>query len=308
MSSSLIRIATRKSPLALWQANFIKTQLLQLWPDLRVELCPMSTTGDQFLKDKLLTQGGKGLFVKELEQALLAHKADIAVHSMKDVPTELPKGLVLPIICERANPKDAFVSLKYTSFKALPKGACIGTASLRRQAHILALRPDLNVVTLRGNIQTRLDKLAQGEYDAIILAAAGLERMGLEQHIREQLSTDIFLPACGQGALSIECRANDAKTIALIAPLHHQASAIAVNAEREVNRLLGGNCHVPLAVFCEHLSEQELSLRAQIMKIDGSYRIEAKHQGPSNKALTFAKHCADDLLKQGGADLLTEMS
>lgn len=306
MSNTVIRIATRKSPLALWQAHFIKDQLLKLWPHLCVELYPMITTGDRFLKDKLLTQGGKGLFVKELEQALLEKKADIAVHSMKDVPAALPNGLILPIICKRANPKDAFVSMHYSTLHDLPKGAKIGTASLRRQSQILALRPDLKVHTLRGNIHTRLDKLRQGEYDAILLAAAGLERMGLEQLISEQLCTDIFLPACGQGALGIECRQDDESIMALIAPLHHEDSAQAVSTEREVNRLLGGNCHVPLAVFCEQSSKTEILLRAKIMKIDGSQHIDSQRRGPANQALILAKHCAQDLLDQGGAELLAE--
>ncbi len=209
MAIETLRIATRKSPLALWQANHIADLLKQHWPLIKIELVPMVTSGDKFLKDKLLITGGKGLFVKELEEALLTGQADIAVHSIKDVPATFPEGLALAAICKRHNPLDAFIAKRHKTLQDLPAGSVIGTSSLRRQSQLLALRPDLEIKVLRGNINTRLDKLEAGEYDAIILAVAGLERMGMQASITEILSDELMLPACGQGALGIECRTED---------------------------------------------------------------------------------------------------
>lgn len=303
MISRTLRIATRKSPLALWQAEHIKEQLLKYWPNLQIELVPMVTAGDKFLKEKLLLAGGKGLFVKELEEALLAQKADIAVHSTKDMPSFLPQGLCLPVICKRDNPFDALVSTRYTNLKSLPLNAVIGTASLRRQSQLLAYRADLQIKTLRGNIQTRLAKLAAGEYDAIILAAAGLERMKLDEHISELLSADIMLPSCAQGALSIECRENDTQILELISPLNDTPSALCVQTERMVNAQLGGNCHVPLAVFCT-LNQRQLHLRARLLSPDGSNVLAYAGQAPDKEAAQLASQCSQNLLAQGAASLI----
>ena len=304
MSLKIVRIATRKSPLALWQANHIREALMLHWPELHVELVPMVTSGDQFLKDKLLAIGGKGLFVKELEEALLDNRADIAVHSMKDVPSMFPAGLSLAAICTRDSPFDALLSQSYTSLNALPLGASIGTVSLRRQSQLLAIRPDLNMMPLRGNIQTRLAKMAVCEFDAIVLAVAGLERMGLENLITQTLDDDIMLPACGQGALGIESRTDDAVIQQLIAPLNDPMSALCVHSERHVNALLGGNCHVPIAVFCTPTADSTVLLRAKVATPDGRTMISNRQSGHQRDAMVLAEQCAQDLLANGAAELL----
>lgn len=307
MNARTIRIATRQSPLALWQANHVRDELLKQWPELQIELLPMTTSGDRFLKDKLLEIGGKGLFVKELEEALLDKRADFAVHSTKDMPAEFPEGLKLAAICKRDNPFDALVSTQYSSLQSLPQNAVVGTGSLRRQSQLLAYRPDLCIKPLRGNINTRLAKLESGEYQAIILAAAGLERMGFNQTITEQLSEHIMLPACGQGALAIECRTDDATIQKLIDGLNDPISAVCVHAERKVNALLGGNCHVPLAVFCAPTPEGQLFLQAKILNHDGSQLIHNNQTGSINEASVLADRCAQDLLSQGAASLLASV-
>lgn len=307
MNARTIRIATRQSPLALWQANHVRDELLKRWPELQIELLPMTTSGDRFLKDKLLEIGGKGLFVKELEEALLDKRADFAVHSTKDMPAEFPEGLKLAAICKRDNPFDALVSTQYSSLQSLPQNAVVGTGSLRRQSQLLAYRPDLCIKPLRGNINTRLAKLESGEYQAIILAAAGLERMGFNQTITEQLSEHIMLPACGQGALAIECRTDDATIQKLIDGLNDPISAVCVHAERKVNALLGGNCHVPLAVFCAPTPEGQLFLQAKILNHDGSQLIHNNQTGSINEASVLADRCAQDLLSQGAASLLASV-
>lgn len=304
MSQNILRIATRKSPLALWQANHIREMLLQHWPTLQIELVPMVTSGDKFIKDKLSTVGGKGLFVKELEEALLDQRADLAVHSMKDVPATFPAGLCLTAICTRSNPFDALVSESHASLTDLPLGAIIGTTSLRRQSQLLAIRPDLHIKALRGNIQTRITKLKAGEYDAIVLAAAGLERMGMHTSIKEVLSTEIMLPACGQGALGIECRVNDEAVKKYIAPLNDPTSALCVNSERRVSALLGGNCHVPLAVYCILIENSQLLLRAKVATIDGKIVISNSQRGPHHEASILADKCARELLASGAKTLL----
>ncbi|MFI4918261.1 MAG: hydroxymethylbilane synthase [Legionellales bacterium] len=304
MSLKTIRIATRRSPLALWQANHVKEQLLTHWPQRSFELVPMSTSGDRFLKDKLLAIGGKGLFVKELEEALLDNRADIAVHSTKDMPAEFPVGLSLTAICKRDNPLDALISIDFKSLDALPQQATVGTASLRRQAQLLAYRPDLQIKSLRGNINTRLDKLQAGEYHAIILAAAGLERMGFEHAITDIIADEIMLPACGQGALCIECRTDDPEIQMIVAHLNDPLSSLCVHIERKVNAQLGGNCHVPLAVFCKPTTSKQLLLRAQVMALDGSKSIYDSQTGTVDQAAQLADRCTQALLAQGAAQLL----
>lgn len=301
---TMLRIATRKSPLALWQAEYVARLLKQHWPDLQIELLPMSTSGDRFLKDKLLEAGGKGLFVKELEEALLDGRADLAVHSMKDVPAQLPDRLTLGAMLARHNPLDALISAEKFSLSSLPDGACIGTSSLRRQAQLLAFRPDLRIKTLRGNINTRLHQLAEGQYQAIILAAAGLERMQLEHQISEIISPSIMLPACGQGALGIEYRLDDQKIHDLVAPLNDVLTATCVGAERTVNALLGGNCHVPLAVFCQAGQDDQLHLQAKVLNAQGSEIVTDSQSGPRHDAQTLAQQCSANLLAKGAAELL----
>lgn len=307
MNSRVIRIATRQSPLALWQANYVRQLLLNKWPKLTIELLPMTTSGDKFLKDKLLAIGGKGLFVKELEEALLDKRADFAVHSSKDMPAEFPEGLYLAAICKRDNPFDVFVSEHYTTLQALPQQAIIGTASLRRQSQLLAYRPDLCVKSLRGNINTRLEKLKSGDYHAIILAAAGLERMGFTHVMTEQLSAEIMLPACGQGALAIECRIDDHEIQALLSELNDPISSLCVSTEREVNAQLGGNCHVPLAVFCIPIENNQLYLQAKILTLDGSQTIHSTQIGSLDQATILASRCSQSLIAQGATNLLASI-
>lgn len=304
MTQKIIRIATRKSPLALWQANYISELLIKHWPSIKIELLPMTTSGDKFIKNKLTTLGGKGLFVKELEEALLDNRADIAVHSMKDVPVTFPKGLEITAICTRQNPLDALVSENYNSLNDLPKGAIIGTMSLRRQSQLLANRPDFNIKTLRGNVQTRLAKLKNNEYDAIVLAAAGLLRLNLQAEIKAILGTEIMLPACGQGALGIECRIEDKDIIKYLKPLNDEISSICVNAERHVNAILGGNCHVPLAVYCAPINDEKLIIRAKVASVDGKIIISNSQEGKITNANELADICAKELLANGAKALL----
>lgn len=304
MANKTLTIATRKSPLALWQAEHIQEQLQKLHPQLTVNLLPMTTSGDRFLKDKLLAMDGKGMFVKELEEALLDGRADIAVHSMKDVPARFPAGLKLATICHRASPFDALVSKERTTFQELKSAAIIGTSSLRRQSQLLAARPDLNIKLIRGNIHTRLKKLAEEDYDAIILAEAGLQRMNMQENISEILPDHLMLPACGQGALGIECREDDEECLKLLAPLHDQNTAICVQTERRVNALLGGNCHVPLAVFCEISPSNQLRLRARVLSADGQTLISAEKTGEINHSDSLANECAAILIENGAEQLL----
>jgi len=303
MPVSTIRIATRKSALALWQADYVKQQLKQAHPGLCVELVPMQSRGDQLLDSPLAKIGGKGLFVKELENALLAGEADIAVHSMKDVPMEFPKGLGLFCICQREDPRDAFVSNQHKSFAELPEGSVLGTSSLRRQAQLLALRPDLQVRFLRGNLDTRLGKLDRGEYDAIILAAAGLIRLGYQPRIRELLPTEVCLPAGGQGAVGIECRSDDNALHALLAPLQDEATAICVRAERALNRRLNGGCQVPIACYAE-LNDKQIHLRGLVGQPDGSLLLRADGFSAMTEAETLGVALAEDLLSQGADSIL----
>ena len=301
--TDIVRIATRKSPLALWQAEYVRDRLIAVHPGLKVELVKMSTQGDKILDSPLAKIGGKGLFVKELEDGLLSGRADIAVHSMKDVPVELPAGLHLPVICEREDPRDAFVSNRYSSLDALPHGARVGTSSLRRQCQIMARRPDLVISSLRGNVNTRLAKLDAGDFDAVILAAAGLKRLGFERRITAYLDTDVSLPAIGQGAVGIECRRGDPRINGLLAVLDDPDTHTRVAAERAMNHRLEGGCQVPIAGHAT-LDGETLHLRGLVGAPDGSKVIRGDIRGPRGEAERLGIALADDLLAQGAAAIL----
>ncbi|MEZ9595378.1 hydroxymethylbilane synthase [Shewanella sp. 10N.261.52.F9] len=303
MSQNLIRIATRKSPLAMWQAEFVKAELEKIHEGLTVELLPMSTKGDIILDTPLAKVGGKGLFVKELEVAMLEGQADIAVHSMKDVPVEFPEGLGLEVICEREDPRDAFVSNTYKTIEDLPQGAVVGTSSLRRQCQIRAARPDLVIKDLRGNVGTRLAKLDAGNYDAIILAAAGLKRLKLEERIASFISAEQSLPANGQGAVGIECRTDDARVKALLAPLEHAETRIRVIAERAMNTRLEGGCQVPIGAYAE-IDGDTLNLRGLVGNPDGSQIITASSTGNTADAEKLGVALAEELLEKGAKTIL----
>ncbi len=306
MSTREIRIATRKSALALWQAEYVKARLEQAHPGLRVMLVPMVSRGDKLLDSPLSKIGGKGLFVKELETALLDQQADIAVHSMKDVPMDFPEGLGLFCICEREDPRDAFVSNRFANLAALPAGSIVGTSSLRRQSQLLARRPDLQIHFLRGNVNTRLAKLDAGEYDAIILAAAGLIRLGFEDRITEALSVDDSLPAGGQGAVGIECRTADSEIHALLAPLHHADTADRVAAERALNKRLNGGCQVPIACYAV-LEDDQLWLRGLVGQPSGGTLLAAQARAPRDAAQALGVQVAEDLLAQGAEAILKDV-
>ncbi|WP_417764280.1 hydroxymethylbilane synthase [Shewanella chilikensis] len=303
MSENRIRIATRKSPLAMWQAEFVKAELERTHPGLTVELLPMSTKGDVILDTPLAKVGGKGLFVKELEVAMLEDQADIAVHSMKDVPVEFPEGLGLEVICEREDPRDAFVSNSYKSIDELPQGAVVGTSSLRRQCQLRARRPDLIIKDLRGNVGTRLGKLDAGEYDAIILAAAGLIRLKLSERIASFISAEESLPANGQGAVGIECRTNDERVKALLAPLEHKETRYRVLAERAMNTRLEGGCQVPIGAYAE-IQGEKLTLRGLVGNPDGSEVISGVVSGHQDEAVALGNALAEELLSKGAKTIL----
>ncbi|WP_233010967.1 hydroxymethylbilane synthase [Rheinheimera faecalis] len=300
---NLVRIATRKSALALWQANFVKAELEAAHPGLQVELVPMSTQGDKILDTPLAKIGGKGLFVKELETAMLEGRADIAVHSMKDVPVDFPEGLMLHTICQREDPRDAFVSNSYQQLADLPQGAVVGTSSLRRQCQIKAMRPDLQIKDLRGNVNTRLAKLDAGEFDAIILASAGLIRLGFEARIASFLEVGTSLPANGQGAVGIECRSDDLVVQQLLAPLEHQETRICVLAERAMNRKLQGGCQVPIGAFAV-LQQNELWLRGLVGQLDGSEILRSEIKGEATQAEQLGTQLAEQLLALGADRIL----
>jgi len=303
MPVELIRIATRQSPLALWQAEFVKAEILSRHPDITIELVGMTTKGDIFLDSPLAKIGGKALFVKELEVAMLENRADIAVHSMKDVPMEFPDGLGLVVICEREDPTDAFVSNLYGSVDELPRGARVGTSSLRRQCQLRSLRPDLEIGDLRGNVGTRLSKLDRGEFDAIILATAGLLRLKLNSRIQQRMSPLVSLPAGGQGAVGIECRKADSDLIALLQELHHADTADRVVAERAVNTRLNGGCQVPIACYAE-LEGDQLYLRALVGEPDGKRLLRSEMRGARADAEQLGIAVAENLLAQGADEIL----
>jgi hydroxymethylbilane synthase len=304
--TDVVRIATRKSPLALWQAEFVRDSLLALNPDLKVELVKMVTQGDKILDTPLAKVGGKGLFVKELEVGMLQGDADIAVHSMKDVPVEFPEGLHLAVICEREDPRDAFVSNDYESIEDLPDGAKVGTSSLRRMCQIRNWRSDLNILDLRGNVNTRLRKLDEGQYDAIILACAGLKRLGFESRIRSHLDPGFSLPAIGQGAVGIECRIDDDFINELIAPLNHPATRTRVLAERAMNLRLEGGCQVPIGGYAE-LDGDTILIRGLVGRPDGTEMVRGEIAGRAEDAEYLGTKLAEDLLSRGAADILKEV-
>ncbi|NRP52607.1 MULTISPECIES: hydroxymethylbilane synthase [unclassified Marinobacterium] len=304
--SRTLRIATRQSLLALWQAEFVKARLEELHPDLNVELVTMVTRGDKILDTPLAKIGGKGLFVKELEVSMLEGRADIAVHSMKDVPMEFPEGLGLSVICERETPTDAFVSNTYNHFDELPQGAVVGTSSLRREVQLRERRPDLEIKTLRGNVQTRLGKLDAGEYDAIILASAGLIRLELKDRIKHQIDSTESLPAGGQGAVGIECRMDDLETQALLAPLNHDETAARVIAERAMNKRLEGGCQVPIGCYAE-LEGDQLWLRGLVGRPDGTLVLRDEIRGHKESAEALGIELAEKLLAAGAGEILEQV-
>lgn len=301
-----LRIATRKSPLAMWQAEFVKSELEKAHPGLEIELLPMSTKGDKILDVPLAKIGGKGLFTKELEDRMMAGDADIAVHSMKDVPMELPEGFALGAILERHAPTDAFVSNKYELFESLPQGAVLGTSSLRRKAQLMAIRPDLDVRDLRGNVGTRLGKLDAGEYDAIVLATSGLQRLKLDERIRHELSAEVCLPAVTQGTLGIEYFEKDKETLEIIQVLNHRDSEIRTIAERAMNHRLEGGCQVPIGVFAE-LDGDQISMRGLVGALDGSEILTANIAGAKSDAQALGVQLAEKLLAQGAKAILDEV-
>lgn len=306
MYSTPVRIATRKSPLALWQAEFVKEALEASHPGLTVELVPMVTKGDVILDTPLAKIGGKGLFIKELEQAMLDGRADIAVHSMKDVPVEFPEALGLVTICERGDPRDAFVSNHYDSIDDLPQGATVGTSSLRRECQLRERRPDLVINTLRGNVGTRLGKLDDGQYDAIVLAAAGLKRLGLHERIRNEIPPEVILPAVGQGAVGIECRLGDERIRTLLAPLSDASTTQRVLCERAMNNRLEGGCQVPIGSYSE-IQGDKIWLRALVGEPDGSTILRAEITGPLEKGEALGTDLAEQLLAQGARQILDKL-
>ncbi len=298
-----LRIATRKSPLALWQSEHVADRLRAAHPGLVVELVPMSTRGDEVLDRSLAAIGGKGLFLKELELAMLRGDADCAVHSLKDVPMELEGPFALPAILVRADPADAFVSNLHADVAALPQGARVGTSSLRRQAQLRALRPDLELLDLRGNVNTRLAKLDAGEYDAIVLACAGLQRLGFDARIRARLDAPAWLPAPAQGAVAVECRAEDPATHALFAVLDDAGTRVCVEAERAMNRALHGSCHVPVAAFAQRAGD-DLVLSGLVGSAADGQVLRAEARGPATDPDALGRRVAAQLLEQGAGAFL----
>ena len=301
----MLKIATRKSPLAIWQAEFVKSKLETIYPDLKVELVKMTTQGDQILNSPLSKIGGKSLFIKELEVGIMEGRADIAVHSMKDVPYELPQGFEIGAILERESPFDAFVSNDFNSIQDLPVGARLGSCSLRRIVQVKALRPDLEILDLRGNVNTRLKKLDDGEYDAIILACSGLARLGFDNRIKQDLSPDDSLPAVGQGALGIEIEANDHEISSLIKPLIHQKTQIEVNAERALNTALQGGCSVAIGAFATS-EDSKLTLSGMVGNVDSGEIIRVQETGETSKPIDLGIRAAKKLLSLGARELLNE--
>ncbi|MDN6321886.1 MAG: hydroxymethylbilane synthase [Halomonas sp.] len=308
LSITKLRIATRKSQLAMWQAEYVRDRLMAAHDGLEVELVALSTKGDKILDTPLSKIGGKGLFVKELEDAMLDGRADIAVHSMKDVPMHFPEGLGLSVILEGADPTDAFVSNHYASMDELPEGARIGTASLRRGLQMREARPDLQILNLRGNVQTRLGKLDDGEFDAIILATSGLKRLGLDARVAQALPPEVCLPACGQGALGIECRLHDPELIALLAPLDDADTATRVRAERAMNTRLEGGCQVPIAGHAVlDIDNETLWLRGLVGNPEGTEVLRAEGRGSMYEPEALGIRIAEELLDPGAGDILSEV-
>ncbi len=305
-SVKTIRIASRQSALALWQSHHIKERLENLYPQLTVEVVGMTTKGDQILDVPLAKVGGKGLFVKELETSLIKGETDIAVHSMKDVPMAFPEGLELAVICKRESPFDAFVSNQYETLASLPSGAVVGTSSLRRQSQISALRPDLQIKSLRGNVNTRLAKLDNGDFDAIILAESGLRRLGFDDRIKQSVSAEESLPSVGQGALGIECRSEDREIINMIRTLADEESEQCVQAERAMNKRLEGGCQVPIAGFAIRQGN-DLWLRAMVASVNGETILKSDARGPATNPQALGEQVAEALLAQGAEKILAEI-
>ena len=303
MTDTILRIATRKSPLALWQSEHVAARLRQAHPGLSVELVPMSTRGDEVLDRSLAAIGGKGLFLKELELAMQRGEADCAVHSLKDVPMQLEPGFELPAVLERADPADAFVSNAFDGIAALPHGAVVGTSSLRRQAQLRARRPDLQLRDLRGNVNTRLAKLDAGEYDAIVLACAGLQRLGLDARIRDRLAPPGWLPAPAQAVVAVETRLGDARTRERMAVLEHAPTRVRIEAERALNLALHGSCHVPVAAYAE-LDGERLRLRAWVGSASDGSGVSAQGEGDATQPQALGRAVAADLLAQGAGRFL----
>jgi hydroxymethylbilane synthase len=306
LSNTPLRIATRRSKLAMWQAEHVQSLLRAAHPGLPVELVPMSTQGDRVLDRALAEVGGKGLFVKELEVAMQEGRADFAVHSMKDVPSELPAGFAIVAVLPRANPLDAFISRRYRRFAELPEGARVGTSSPRRQSQLRHARPDLRLELLRGNVDTRLRRLDEGELDAILLACAGLERLGIAHHVTEQLDLELSLPAVGQGVIGIECRTDDARSRAALAVLHHPESYTRLNAERAFAATLGGSCHSPIAAHAS-LDGGTLTVRGFIGAPDGSETWRDQVSGPAAEAERLGRELADRMQAAGAGTLLERL-
>jgi hydroxymethylbilane synthase len=303
MKKNRLRIATRKSPLALWQAEFIRQALLKIYPTLEVEFICLLTEADKLFNVSLAKIGGKGLFVKELEIALLENRADIAVHSLKDLPPELPDGLMLASFCKREDARDVFVSPHFAALNELPAGARVGTSSLRRQCQIQAIRPDIICESLRGNVDTRLRKLDEGQFDAIILAAAGLKRLGKADRIRQYFSIEELIPAAGQGALAIECRVDDAYMQEYVTGLDHLPTRYCVTAERAVTRTLNGSCQVPIAAHASLLNET-VYLQGLVGTPDGKNILKSATKGHQNESEALGKALAHDLITQGADKIL----
>ena len=301
-----IVIASRESALAMWQAEHIQARLRAMYPGTEVSIVGMTTQGDRMLGVSLATIGGKGLFIKELEDALMRDAADLAVHSLKDVPMHMPEGFMLAAITERADPRDAFVSVRYGTLDGLPRGARVGTSSLRRESQLRARYPHLDIHPLRGNVQTRLRKLDEGAYDAVILAAAGLKRLGLAERITSLLTPEESLPAVGQGALGIECRSDRPGIAAVLAPLNHEATAHCVTAERALSRSLAGSCTVPLAGYAD-LHDGRLRLRGYVGAPDGTRVVRGEVQGPVEAAERLGRDLAEDMKRRGAAEILAAL-
>lgn len=300
-----LRIATRQSPLALWQAEHVKQQLQQHYPSLEIVLVPMTTQGDRQLATPLAAIGGKGLFIKELEQGMLEGKADIAVHSMKDVPVELPPGLEIAAILPREDPRDALVSPHYASLDALPAQAQVGTSSLRRQCQLLERYPNLHIGSLRGNVNTRLRKLDAGEFDAIILASAGLKRLGFADRITAYLAPEQSLPAIGQGIIGIECLSEQTRLRDLLTPLHDPLTALAIRAERAMNAALQGGCQIPIAGYADFIAPQQLRLRGLVGDPTGQTILRAEASAPLAEAESLGHQVAKALLALGANRILS---
>lgn len=298
-----LKIATRNSPLALWQATHIKTLLQRHYPDLSIHLLPLVTVGDKQLESSLADKGGKGLFIKELEWALLDGRADIAVHSMKDMPLDMPAGLCLGACSQREDPRDAFLSLDSQSLVELPIGAKIGTSSLRRQSQLLLMRPDLTIECLRGNVNTRIKQLEAGKFDAIILAAAGLKRLNLSYSIRSYFNLGEMLPAVGQGIIGVQCREGDQQVLALLSPLNDVEASLCLQAERAMNRALGGNCASPIAGFAE-ISGESLSLQGAVFEPQGKAFLRLSAQGGLNQADQLGQSLGNELVAKGARQWL----